>query len=50
MSGWEGVFLAVLSLGSCYASYCMGQRDMFKRMRDLNEKRSRWAEWEDFDD
>lgn len=50
MSGWEGVFLTLITLGSCWASYACGQRNMFLRMRDLQEKRRRWQEWEDFED
>ena len=50
MSAWEAVLLSFVAFGSMWACYCMGQRDMFRRMRDLQEKRSRWAEWEDFDD
>lgn len=49
MSGWEGIALAIVTLGSCYASYLCGQRNMFIRMRDLQERRRRWAEWEDFE-
>lgn len=50
MSGWEGVLLTIITLGSCLASYACGQRNMFLRMRDLQEKRRRWQEWEDFDE
>ena len=50
MSGWEGVLLTIITLGSCWASYACGQRNMFLRMRDLQEKRRRWQEWEDFED
>jgi polyferredoxin len=50
MSGWEGVLLTIITLGSCWASYACGQRNMFLRMRDQQEKRRRWREWEDFED
>lgn len=55
MSGWMAISLAVLSLFSCYASYCLGQRNIIIRLRKLREKEDRWAEWdtenwEDFDD
>lgn len=50
MSAFEGILLAVITLGSCLASYNLGQRNMFRRMRDLQERRRRWAEWEDFED
>jgi hypothetical protein len=50
MSAFEGILLAVITLGSCLASYNLGQRNMFRRMRDLQERRRRWQEWEDFED
>lgn len=56
MSGWEGIFLAVITLSSCFASYCLGQENIIRRMRDMREKDRRWREWddrenlEDFDD
>lgn len=50
MSGWEGIALAIVTLGSCYASYLCGQRNMFIRMRRFEERRRRWEEWEDFED
>lgn len=50
MTAFEGILLAVITLGSCLASYNLGQRNMFRRMRDLQERRRRWAEWEDFED
>jgi len=50
MSGSFAIALAILTLGSCYASYCCGQRNMFIRMREMQERRRRWAEWEDFED
>lgn len=50
MSGWEGIFLAVLTLGSCFASYNLGQRNMVERFRRGEERRRRWREFEDFED
>lgn len=50
MSAYEGIFLAVITLGSCFASYNLGQRNMFLRMRRFEERRKRWQEWEDFED
>ena len=55
MSGWAAISLAVLTLGSCWASYCLGQRDILNRLRKLREKEDRWREWdannlEDFED
>ena len=50
MSAYEGILLAVITLGSCLASYNLGQRNIMRRMRDIQEKRRRWQEWEDFED
>lgn len=50
MSAYEGILLALITLGSCLASYNLGQRNIMRRMRDIQEKRRRWAEWEDFED
>lgn len=50
MSAYEGILLAILTVGSCLASYNLGQRNIMRRMRDLRERRRRWAEWEDFED
>ena len=47
MSGWEGIALAILTLCSCYASYCLGQENIIRQMRDLEEKDRRWREWND---
>jgi hypothetical protein len=50
MSAGFAIALAILTLGSCLASYHCGQRNMFIRMRRFEERRRRWAEWEDFED
>jgi hypothetical protein len=55
MSATAGLLLALVTLGSCYSSYCLGQRDILNRLRKLREKEDRWQEWdvdnlEDFDD
>jgi hypothetical protein len=50
MSAGFAIALAILTLGSCLASYLCGQRNMFIRMRRFEERRKRWAEWEDFED
>ena len=50
MSGWEGIMLAAITLGSCFASYLLGQDAMYRRMKRLQEQRRRWREWEDFED
>jgi hypothetical protein len=44
------IALAVLTLGSCYASYRLGQADIIAKFRRLNERRRRWEEFEDFED
>jgi hypothetical protein len=41
MSGWEGVFLAVLSLGSSLASYCLGRESVVRELRSRRERRRR---------
>ena len=50
MSGWEGIFLAGVTLGSVFAADWAGQRSMLMRFRDHQERRRRWREWEDFED
>lgn len=51
MSAWEGLFLTAVTLGSCYASYYLGQRNMWERFRRMEERRRRWSEFrEDFDE
>jgi len=50
MSDWEGILLAAITLSSCWVCYTLGQKNMYYRMRDIQEKRKRWAEWEDFRD
>jgi heme exporter protein D len=49
------ISLAVLSLLSCYASYCLGQENIIRRIKRMREREDRWQEWdidnlEDFDD
>jgi hypothetical protein len=50
MSATFGLALAVLTLGSCYASYRLGQADILARYRRHDERRRRWREFEDFED
>jgi hypothetical protein len=50
MSAGFAIALAILTLGSCFASYHLGQRNMFMRMRRFEERRRRWEEFEDFED
>jgi hypothetical protein len=44
------ILLALLTLGSCYASYRLGQADILSRFRRHDERRRRWEEFEDFED
>jgi len=50
MSATFGLALAVLTLGSCYASYRLGQADILARYRRHAERKRRWREFEDFED
>lgn len=44
------IILALLTLGSCWASYRLGQADILSRYRRHDERRRRWQEFEDFED
>lgn len=50
MSGTTAMALALLTFLSMWACYWAGQRNMWLRMRDQQEKRRRGAEREDFDE
>lgn len=50
MSAHFAILLAILTLGSCYASYRLGQADILARFRRHDERRRRWREFEDFED
>ena len=41
------IVIALLTLGSCYASYRLGQSDILERFRRHDERRRRWEEFED---
>ena len=47
MSAEFAIVIAVLTLGSCYASYRLGQADILERFRRHDERRKRWEEFED---
>jgi hypothetical protein len=49
MSGTFAIVLAVLSLGSCLASYHIGRDSMRQQMRDRKERMRRWEEFDDQD-
>jgi hypothetical protein len=50
VSAGLAIAIAVLTLGSCYASYRLGQADILARFRRHDERRRRWEEFEDFED
>lgn len=50
MSGTMALALALLSFLSMWCCYWAGQQNMYRRMKDLQERRKRWAEWEDYDE
>ena len=43
------ICLAILSLGSCFASYHLGRESMRQDIRDFQERRRRWEEFDDED-
>ena len=47
MSAEFAIVIAVLTLGSCWASYRLGQSDILERFRRHDERRRRWEEFED---
>ncbi len=49
MSASFAICLAVLTLGSCFASYQLGRDSMRQEMRDYQERKRRWEEFDDED-
>jgi hypothetical protein len=49
MSVTLGISIALLTLGSCFASYCLGRESMRSDIRDFHERRRRWEEFDDED-
>lgn len=49
MSASFAICLAVLSLGSCFASYHIGRDSMRQEIRDYQERKRRWEEFDDED-
>jgi hypothetical protein len=47
MSASLALSLALLTLGSCLASYYLGRDSMRADIREHEERRRRWQEWED---
>lgn len=51
MSGWDGIFLAVLTMCSVCTAYWLGQQNIIIRLRDMElRRRERQRRWEEFDD
>ena len=49
MTATFAIVLAVLSLGSCFASYQLGRDSMRQEIRDYQERKRRWEEFDDED-
>jgi len=49
MTASFAICLAILSIGSCVASYYIGRDSMRQQMRDRQERRRRWEEFDDED-
>ena len=49
MSVTLAISIALLTLGSCFASYCLGRESMRSDIRDFQERRRRWEEFDDED-
>jgi hypothetical protein len=49
MTATFAIVLTVLSLGSCFASYQIGRESMRQEMRDFQERKRRWEEFDDED-
>jgi len=47
MSAGLAALIAVITLGSCLACYGLGRDSMWQDIRDHQERRRRWQEWED---
>jgi hypothetical protein len=48
MSDAMGISLAIISLGSCWASYVLGRESAIREIRERRDERRR--RWEEFDD
>jgi hypothetical protein len=49
MTATFAIVLAVLSLGSCFASYQLGRDSMRQEIKDYQERKRRWEEFDDED-
>lgn len=43
------ILLAVLTLGSCFACYMLGRDSYRNEIRDFQERKRRWEEFDDQD-
>ena len=49
VSATLAISIAVVTLGSCLASYMLGRDSMRQQMRDFQERKRRWEEFDDQD-
>jgi hypothetical protein len=49
MSATLAISIAVLTLGSCLASYMLGRDSMRQEIKDYQERKRRWEEFDDQD-
>jgi hypothetical protein len=49
MSATLAISIAVLTLGSCIACYMLGRDSYRNELRDFQERRRRWEEFDDED-
>ena len=49
MSATLAISIAVVTLGSCLASYMLGRDSMRQEIKDYQERKRRWEEFDDQD-
>ena len=49
MSAGLALCIAVLTLGSCFACYMLGRDSYRNELRDFQERKRRWEEFDDQD-
>ena len=49
MSATLAICIAVLTLGSCLASYMIGRDSMRQEIKEYQERKRRWEEFDDQD-
>jgi hypothetical protein len=47
MSATLAISIAVLTLGSCFASYYLGRDSMRQEIKDYQERKRRWEEFDE---